>query len=255
MIALFIGYLIVQAIIDPPQAVEAMDDLTEMPLKEKLYVTASSLLPICALIFAVLGSLLAGIASPTEAASVGAVGALILCIVYGRFSLQVLTESLHITVRISAMILLIVAAGTMFMGTFAANGGSRLIRGSIEAAGFGDTGMIVFFLLIVLLLGFVLDWTANVLICVPLFTPFIRQAGIDPVWFGTLVIIVIQTSYLTPPMASSIFYLKSIAPPDMTYGQMCRGVVPFILLQLVTLLIVAFWPPIATWLPDQIVGF
>lgn len=100
-----------------------------------------------------------------------------------------------------------------------------------------------------------LDWTANVLICVPLFTPFVRQAGIDPVWFGTMVIIVIQTSYLTPPMASSIFYLKSIAPPDMTYGQMYRGVLPFIFLQLVTLAIVALFPAIATWLPDQIVGF
>ena len=166
-----------------------------------------------------------------------------------------LRESLHITVRISAMILLIVAAGTMFMGTFAANGGSSLIRSAVAGAGLGDAGMIVFFLLIVFLLGFVLDWTANVLICVPLFTPFIRSAGIDPVWFGTLVIIVIQTSYLTPPMASSIFYLKSIAPSDMTYGQMCRGVVPFILLQVATLLIVALFPALATWLPSQIVGF
>jgi len=90
---------------------------------------------------------------------------------------------------------------------------------------------------------------------VPLFTPFIRSAGIDPVWFGTMMIIVIQTSYLTPPMASSIFYLKSIAPPDMTYGQMCRGVVPFILLQIATLLAVALFPALSTWLPSQIVGF
>ncbi|WP_417720153.1 TRAP transporter large permease [Salipiger sp.] len=255
MVALFIGYLIAHGMIRPPEPVAETDEVAAMPLADKLRLTVTSLLPICALIFAVLGSLLAGIASPTEAASVGAVGALLLCVCYGRFSIAMLRESLRITVRISAMILLIVAAGTMFMGTFAANGGSRLIRGAVEGAGFGDTGVIVFFLAIVLLLGFVLDWTANVLICVPLFTPFIRQAGIDPVWFGTMAIIVIQTSYLTPPMASSIFYLKSIAPPDMTYGQMCRGVVPFILLQLATLAIVALYPPIATWLPDQIVGF
>lgn len=255
MIALFIGFLIIQGIINPPEKVETEEQEPALPLAEKLKLTVTSLLPICALIFAVLGSLLAGIASPTEAASVGAVGALILCIAYGRFSLGMLGESLRITVRISAMILLIVAAGTMFMGAFAANGGARLIRDMVESAGFGDAGIIVFFLVIVLLLGFVLDWTANVLICVPLFTPFIRQAGVDPVWFGVMVIIVIQTSYLTPPMASSIFYLKSIAPPNMTYSQMCRGVVPFILLQLATLAIVALWPPIATWLPDQIVGF
>lgn len=255
MIALFIGYLIAQGLLRPPEKVPELAQVDALPLGEKLWLTLTSLLPICALIFAVLGSLLAGIASPTEAASVGALGALLLCIFYGRFSLSMLAESLRITVRISAMILLIVAAGTMFMGTFAANGGSKLIREAVETAGLGDTGIIVFFLLIVLLLGFVLDWTANVLICVPLFTPFVRQLGIDPVWFGTMVIIVIQTSYLTPPMASSIFYLKSIAPPDMTYGQMCRGVVPFILLQLATLAIVALYPPIATWLPDQIVGF
>ena len=115
--------------------------------------------------------------------------------------------------------------------------------------------MIVLFLIIVLLLGFVLDWTANVLITVPLFTPFIRQAGIDPVWFGTMMIVVIQTSYLTPPMASSIFYLKSIAPKDMTYGQMCRGVVPFIILQILTLALVALFPALSTWLPSKIVGF
>lgn len=255
MIALFIGFIILHGLVWPPKKSEAHDEMQQVPLQEKLRLTLTSLLPIFALIVAVLGSLLAGIASPTEAASLGALGAMLLCIAYGRFSIPMLRDSLTITVRISAMILLIVAAGTMFMGTFAANGGSKLIRNTVEAAGLGETGIIIFFLVIVFLLGFVLDWTANVLICVPLFTPIIRQAGIDPVWFGTMVIIVIQTSYLTPPMASSIFYLKSIAPPDMTYGQMCKGVVPFIALQIVTLLVVALFPAIATWLPDQIVGF
>ncbi|SES08523.1 TRAP transporter, DctM subunit [Tranquillimonas rosea] len=255
MICIFILYLVVQGMLSPPEQGTLEDEANDIPLGEKLWLTLTSLLPIFGLIVAVLGSLLAGIASPTEAASVGALGALLLSIAYGRFSLPMLRESLQITVRISAMILLIVATGTMFMGTFAANGGSRLIRAAVEGAGLGTGGMIVFFLLVVLLLGFVLDWTANVLICVPLFTPFIRSAGVDPVWFGTMVIIVIQTSYLTPPMASSIFYLKSIAPPDMTYGQMCRGVVPFILLQLLTLAAVASFPALATWLPDQIVGF
>ncbi|MEJ8476372.1 TRAP transporter large permease [Roseibium algae] len=255
MIVLFIAYLIVHGMLWPPEQTEAQSEMDLVSTAEKIRLTVTSLLPIFALIFAVLGSLLAGIASPTEAASVGALGALVLCIAYGRFSIPMLREALQITVRISAMILLIVAAGTMFMGTFAANGGSRMIRTAVESAGLGEAGIIIFFLVIVFLLGFVLDWTANVLICVPLFTPIIRQTGIDPVWFGTMVIVVIQTSYLTPPMASSIFYLKSIAPPDMTYGQMCRGVVPFIVLQLITLALVACFPQLSTWLPDQIVGF
>ena len=138
------------------------------------------------------------------------------------------------------------------MGVFAANGGASLIREFIEGAGLGTTGMIVFFLLVVFVLGFVLDWTANVLICVPLFTPFIRSSGVDPIWFATLVLIVIQTGYLTPPMASSIFYLKSIAPPDMTYGQMCRGVLPFIALQVLTLILIVVFPELAIWLPEKL---
>lgn len=253
MVGLFLAYIVIQGILKPtPVPVEAQEP--DLPLGEKLWLTVTTLLPVFALIFAVLGSILGGIASPTEAAAVGAAGALILCVIYGQFSPKVLAESLSITVRISAMILLIVAAGTMFMGVFAANRGASLIRDVIEATGLGTNGMIVFFLLIVFLLGFVLDWTANVLICVPLFAPFVRAAGIDPIWFGTLVIIVIQTSYLTPPMASAIFYLKSIAPKDMTYGQMCRGVLPFVGLQLLTLLIVAAFPVLVTWLPERIVG-
>ena len=253
MVGLFLAYIVIQGILKPtPVPVEAQEP--DLLLGEKLWLTVTTLLPVFALIFAVLGSILGGIASPTEAAAVGAAGALILCVIYGQFSPKVLAESLSITVRISAMILLIVAAGTMFMGVFAANRGASLIRDVIEATGLGTNGMIVFFLLIVFLLGFVLDWTANVLICVPLFAPFVRAAGIDPIWFGTLVIIVIQTSYLTPPMASAIFYLKSIAPKDMTYGQMCRGVLPFVGLQLLTLLIVAAFPVLVTWLPARIVG-
>lgn len=255
MVGLFIVYIIVNGMLFPPAKRDADREEARVPLKEKLTVTVTSLLPVLALIVAVLGSLLNGIASPTEAAAIGAVGAVLLCLLYRRLDRTVLRESLTITVRISAMILLIVAAGTMFMGIFSANGGAKLVRGVVTTAGLDHTGMMIFFLVVVFILGFVLDWTANVLICVPLFSPFIRAAGIDPLWFATMVIIVIQTGYLTPPMASSIFYLKSIAPADMTYGQMCRGVVPFIALQLATLLAVALFPALATWLPARIGGF
>jgi len=207
------------------------------------------------LIIAVLGSLMKGIASPTEAAALGAAAAAVLCIFYRQFNWEVFSGALRITVRITAMIMLIVAGGTMFTGAFAANGGAKLVQMLTSDLGLGSTGTIILFLGIVFLLGFVLDWTANVLICVPLFLPFIVATGLDPLWFGVMVIVVIQTSYLTPPLASSIFYLLSIAPKDMTYGQVCRGVVPFILAQLLTLLIVALFPAIATWLPQQVSGF
>ncbi|WP_322995513.1 TRAP transporter large permease subunit [Castellaniella sp.] len=255
MVSLFILYIVGICLLDPKKGPRADDPDMRLPLSEKLKITASGLLPTMLLIFAVLGSLMAGIASPTEAAAVGAIGALILCIFYGQFSILMLRQSLAITVRISAMILLIVAGGIMFTGIFAANGGGRLIQMLISDMGLGLTGTLVLFLCVVFLLGFVLDWTANVLICVPLFLPVLVAAGVDPIWFGTMVIIVIQTSYLTPPMASSIFYLLSIAPPDMKYAQVCRGVMPFILVQFLTLAIVAMFPALATWLPQRIVGF
>lgn len=255
MVGLFILYIVGICIVQPHKGPPANDADMQLPIAEKLKITISGLLPTMLLIIAVLGSLMAGIASPTEAAAVGAIGALILCISYRKFSWKVLHESLAITVRISSMIMLIVAGGIMFTGVFAANGGSRLIQSLISDMGLGLTGTLVLFLGIVFLLGFVLDWTANVLICVPLFLPILTAAGVDPIWFGTLVIIVIQTSYLTPPMASSIFYLLSIAPPDMKYGQVCRGVIPFIMVQIVTLLLVALFPMLATWLPQRVVGF
>ncbi|GAA0226084.1 TRAP transporter large permease subunit [Castellaniella daejeonensis] len=255
MVGLFILYIVVVCILDPRKGPRADDPDMRLPVMEKLKITFSGLLPTMVLIVAVLGSLMAGIASPTEAAAVGAIGALILCICYGKFSIPMMREALAITVRISAMILLIVAGGIMFTGIFAANGGSRLIQSLISDMGLGLSGTLALFLFIVFLLGFVLDWTANVLICVPLFLPVLTAAGVDPIWFGTLVIIVIQTSYLTPPMASSIFYLLSIAPPDMKYGQVCRGVVPFILIQFATLALVVLFPAMATWLPQQVSGF
>ncbi|HHW34036.1 MULTISPECIES: TRAP transporter large permease [Paracoccus] len=255
MVGLFILYIVTICTLNPTKGPRADDPDMHLPLAEKLKITLGGLVPTMLLIVAVLGSLMAGIASPTEAAAVGAVGALVLCISYGRFSVSVMRESLAITVRISSMILLIVAGGIMFTGIFAANGGSRLIQGLISDMGLGVSGTLVLFLCIVFLLGFVLDWTANVLICVPLFLPVLNASGVDPIWFGTLVIIVIQTSYLSPPMASSIFYLLSIAPPDMKYGQVCRGVVPFIVIQLITLALVVLIPSLATWLPKQIVGF
>ena len=152
------------------------------------------------------------------------------------------------------MIMLIVVGGTMFTSLFAVSGGGELVRDLVNYFGFGSTGLIVFFLLIVFVAGFVLDWISIVLICIPIFTPFIKAAGIDPIWFAIMVMVVIQTSYLTPPMAPSIFYLRSIAPKSLTYKHMYWGVLPFVLMQLLVLLVVAIWPATATYLPSIMVG-
>lgn len=223
-------------------------------LRQKLVVTASGLLPASLLICAVLGSILMGIASPTEAAAVGAVGALILALIYRECSWPVLKLSLSQTVKVTAMIMFTVLGGTMFTGIFAATGGGRLLANIVMELGMSPGMLVMFALMIVFAAGFVLDWISIVLICIPIFAPLVKNAGIDPVWFAVLVCITIQTSYLTPPMAPSIFYLRAIAPPDFTYGHMYRGVTPFVGMQLLTLLVVAIFPALATWLPKQLFG-
>lgn len=255
MLSLFGLYILGRCIIRPQDGPATVNSELSISMNEKLKVTFKALVPPLLLMFAVLGSLLGGIASPTEAAAVGVGGAFILAMLNGGVTLGAINESLSLTVRITSMILLIVAGGTMFTGIFAVNGGGDIVADLARSFGDGDASVIIFFLSVTFILGFVLDWTSIVLICIPIFTPVIRDMNIDPIWFATMVLVTIQTSYLTPPMASSIFYLKSIAPKEITYGQMCRGVLPFIAAQAITLAIVAIFPAVATWLPDKIVGF
>ena len=147
------------------------------------------------------------------------------------------------------MILLIVVGGTMFTSVFRLQGGGTLVTDLVHALDLGPTGLLFLFLGIVFLMGALLDWVSVVLICIPLFMPFLAPAGIDPLWFAILVIIMIQTSYVTPPMAPSIFYLRGIAPPDFRTLEMYKGVVPFVACQLLTGAVVYFWPALALWLP------
>ncbi|MFD1329203.1 TRAP transporter large permease [Mycoplana ramosa] len=254
MVLLFGAYVVLRCVIWPEDGPPISSEL-DKPLGEKLWITFTALFPAMILITAVLGSMLSGIASPTEAAAVGVTGALLLALCYREMSWKVLRECLSSTINISAMILLIVVGGTMFTGIFAAGKGSQLILSLVESIGGGNFEIIAFFLFIVFILGFILDWISIILICVPIFTPVIRAAGIDPIWFAAMVLVTIQTSYLTPPMAPSIFYLRSIAPKDITYKEMYWGVIPFIALQFVTLFIVALVPATATWLPKLLVGF
>jgi tripartite ATP-independent transporter DctM subunit len=251
MVALFMGYITLRCVLDPA-AGPAVQSALEPGTQSRVLV--SGLLPPAILIAAVLGSILAGIASPTEAGAVGALGAIVLAAVHGRLRPTVMLESLRTTMRVTSFIMLIVLGGMMFASIFQVLGGQRLIAAAIELAALPRAGTIAFFLAIVFLLGFVLDWATIVLLTVPIFAPIVRQLGIEPIWFAVLMIVTLQTSYLTPPMAPAIFYLRSIAPPEITYGDMVRGVVPFIICQLLVLALVGLWPPTATWLPGLLGG-
>ena len=207
------------------------------------------------MIVAVLGSIMLGIAAPTEAAALGALGSILLTLLYGRFSLKSFGEALVKTLTITSMIMLILLAGSLFTGVFAATGGMGVMRDLLQAVDLGPWGMVFLFLGLVFIAGFFLEWISILLIFVPLFMPFVNAAGFDPLWFSMLILIMIQTSYLTPPMAPAIFYLRGIAPPEMTLQQMYWGVIPFILLQVVVLGAVMIFPELVTWLPDQLLGF
>ncbi len=254
MVAFFIGYILIRSFLRPEDAPPLPTTERAIPTETKIKITLTALLPPLVLIVMVLGSLLAGMASATEAAAVGAAGTVILAAAFRELTFEVIKSALGVTLKITAMIMLIVTGGTMFTSTFAVTGGGALVRDAVGVIGYGDAGVVAFFLAVVFFAGFVLDWVSIVLIFIPIFTPIIKTTGIDPVWFAMMVLVVIQTSYLTPPMAPSIFYLRSIAPLSMTYGQMYKGVLPFVATQILVLITIIVFPKIAIWLPDILVG-
>ncbi|MCB1362903.1 MAG: TRAP transporter large permease subunit [Rhodobacteraceae bacterium] len=255
MVALFILYIAGRAWLRPQDGPPAPREVYAIPLRQKLVVTVQGLVPAVLLVAAVLGAILGGIASPTESASVGAVGAMLLTLLYREFSLKVLRESLTKTLTVTAMVMMIVVGGTMFSSVFLVIGGGSLIRDTVASLQLGPAGMVALFLFIVFLLGFVLDWITVVLICLPIFLPLLRGAGVDQIWFAVMMTVVIQTAYLTPPMAPAVFYLRTIAPPEITYRDMYLGVAPFVALEAIVLAIVALVPATATYLPSVLIGF
>jgi tripartite ATP-independent transporter DctM subunit len=225
------------------------------PLSERLRIMATALVPPMIMILAVLGSIMFGLAAPTEAAALGATGSVLLTGLYGRLSISVLQDALMKTLSITAMIMTILLAGNMMTGVFIGAGGIDLTNQLVQALNLSGWGLLFLVLGLAFLAGFVLDWISIILIMIPLFTPLIVSFGFDPAWFCILFLIVLQTSYLTPPMAPAIFYLRGIAPPEITTRDMYRGVIPFIALQLATLGIAIAFPKVITWLPSVMLGF
>lgn len=255
MAGLYMIYILARCTLQPKAGPRIPPSEDDPSLIEKLRITAIALAPPVAMIFAVLGSIMMGWAAPTEAAGLGAFGAILLTLMYRRFKFSILNEALLKTVRITCMIMLILLGGNMFASVFIASGGVTLTEQFIGHAKLGPWLSLIIFLGICFIAGFFLDWISVLLIFIPVFVPLVKAAGFDVVWFCVLFLIVIQTSYLTPPMAPAIFYLRGISPPEITLPDMYRGVVPFILLQLVTLAITMAWPQIVLWLPAKMLGF
>jgi tripartite ATP-independent transporter DctM subunit len=255
MAALYLLYILIRCTLDPAAGPRLPRQDDEPSVLQKLRISVTALLPPVLMIFAVLGSIMFGWAAPTEAAGLGAFGAILLTLAYGAFTTGVLWEALVKTLKVTCMIMLILLGGNMFAGVFVGAGGVALANDLIQSAQLSGWVMLAAFLLVSFIAGFFLDWISVLLIFIPVFIPLVNAFGFDPVWFCVLFLIVIQTSYLTPPMAPAIFYLRGISPPEISLRMMFRGVVPFIALQLITLAVVAAFPQLVLWLPSQLLGF
>jgi tripartite ATP-independent transporter DctM subunit len=213
-----------------------------------------ALLPPLLLILTVLGSILGGLATPTEAASVGAVGAMLLAASLGQLRVPVLREVVRSTMQITSMVFLIFIGASVFSLVFRGFGGDQLIEDLLLQLPGGAAGAVLVVMLAMFLLGFVLDFIEITFVVVPIVGPILLGMGLDPVWLGIMMAINLQASFLTPPFGFSLFYLRGVAPPEVRTIDIYRGVAPFIVIQLLVLGLLALWPPLATWLPQQVYG-
>ena len=232
------------AIREHPQAAGTAGSLPQRVLQ--------GLLPPLLLIVAVLGSILAGIATPTEAASVGAIGAILLAATRRQCTLAIFQDVMRSTTRITCMVFLILIGASVFSLVFRGFGGDEVVAGLLNNLPGGKVGAMLAVMLLMFLLGFVLDFIEITFVVVPIVGPVLLAMGIDPVWLGIMIALNLQTSFLTPPFGFALFYLRGVAPAEVSTRQIYTGVAPFIGLQLLLLCMLAMWPAIATWLPDVV---
>ena len=241
-------YVFLVAMVKPELAPGAETDGAEE--SDLLTALLKGLFPPVFLMVAVLGSILMGIATPTEAASVGALGAMALAASRRVLNLPVVHKVAIETTRITSMVYLILVGATIFSSIFRGFGGEELIEELFAIMPGGVVGATLVVMLVIFLLGFILDFIEITFMVVPLVGPVLLGMGLDPVWLGVMIAINLQTSFLTPPFGFSLFYLRSVAPAEVATGDIYRGVIPFVILQLLLLILLAFQPGLATWLPS-----
>jgi tripartite ATP-independent transporter DctM subunit len=250
LVGLYITWQIVQATIRPETAPP-----TQIEIGTNVYYEVlTALLPPALLIIAVLGSILGGIATPTESASVGAVGAMLLAIARSQFNLAVLREVMQQTTKISCMVFVILLGRFRLLARLSRprrRGDRQDVLGAMPGGAFGA---MVVVMALMFFLGFFLDFIEIVFVVVPIVGPILLMMGLDPIWLGVMIAMNLQTSFLTPPFGFALFYLRGVAPPEVTTMDIYRGIIPFVLIQLFGLVLLATFPQMATWLPSVIFG-
>ncbi|WP_127754065.1 MULTISPECIES: TRAP transporter large permease subunit [unclassified Devosia] len=250
LVGLYAIWVIIKAIIDPKSA-----PATPVPEDEKKHLLREvfvALVPPLLLIIAVLGSILAGMATPTEAASVGSVGAMILAAMRWRLSFSVLKQAVISTATITSMVFIILFGAAVFSVVFRMMGGDNLVHEFLSNMPGGAIGATIIVMLIMFMLGFILDTFEIIFIVIPITAPVLLALGVDPIWLGVMVGVNLQTSFLTPPFGFALFYLRGVAPPRVSTGMIYRGIIPFVLLQILALFILFFFPQLITWLPSML---
>jgi len=248
LVVFYLIYIIAVANLKPEKApaLPAQEFTSDNLLIEVL----KSLLPPLILIFLVLGSIISGKATPTEASGVGAMGAIILALLKRQLSFPVLKDVLSSATKISSMVFMILIGAALFSIVFRGFGGDEMIREFFESLPGGVFVACLIVMLVIFLLGFILDFIEITFVVVPIVGPILLAMGLDPIWLGIMIAINLQTSFLTPPFGFALFYLRGVAPPELSTAQIYRGVIPFIVIQLLTLGLIAAVPGIATWLPN-----
>lgn len=238
-----------------PESAPAMQSCdTSRSYRDTLFHSLKSLLPPLMLITAVLGSILGGLATPTEAASVGAVGAIILALSKKQLSLERLKEVMTTTTQVTSMVFFILIGASIFSLVFRGFEGEELIQGLFTEMPGGVIGATILVMVVMFLLGFILDFIEITFVVVPIVGPILLMMGLDPVWLGIMIAINLQTSFLTPPFGFALFYLRGVAPETIPTKAIYQGVIPFIAIQVFVMALLAIWPSLATWLPAQLYG-
>ena len=248
LVVLFIIFIYFYARINPSSCPPVETNKS----RGEIYVEAAkSIIPPITLIVLVLGSILFGVATPTESASVGAVGAAIIALMKGELNFKNLKETALGTVKLSSFVFVILIGASMFSLVFRGFGGDEMIEHFLGGLPGGLYGALIVVMLVIFLLGFFLDYIEIIFVIVPLVGPILIANGADPLWLGILISLNLQTSFLTPPFGFSLFFLRGVAPDEIQTRNMYKGVIPFIGIQILAILIVGFFPEIATWLPDK----
>ena len=250
---MYIVYIAIRCYFKPQDGPPMPLSEREAPLSRKLFLLLTSIAPPAVLVFMVLGSIFFGIAAVTEAAAVGAITSILLAAIYGRLTYQVLKEACIQTLQITSMILMIAVAASFFATVFVSLGGDDVISNLFLNLPLGKWGILFSIMLLLIILGMFIDWIGIVFIVVPLITPIAEALGFDPIWFAVLVMVNLQISFLTPPFAYSIFYLKGITPPEVQTTDIYKGVVPFVGLQIIGLAACVLFPSLITFMPGLMI--